>query len=65
MRKIIPDNSEIIIYQTADGLTKLDVQMQGENLWLNQAQMAELFGRSVSVISRHIKNSSFAGKIQA
>ena len=56
MRKIIPDNSEIIIYQTADGLTKLDVQMQGENLWLNQAQMAELFGRSVSVISRHIKN---------
>lgn len=33
MRKMIPDHSKIIIYQTADGLTRLDVRMQGEKLW--------------------------------
>jgi hypothetical protein len=54
---------EIIIYQTADGKAKIDVRMQGETLWLTQAQMAELFGRSVSVISRHIKNIFLEGEL--
>jgi len=48
--------SEIIIYQTADGLTKIDVRMVNETLWLNQSQISQLFGRDISVISRHIKN---------
>ena len=47
---------EIIIYQTPDGLTKVDVRMEGETLWLTQAQIAELFGRDISVVSRHISN---------
>jgi hypothetical protein len=47
---------EIIIYQTADGKAKIDVRINGDTLWLTQSQMAELFGRSVSVISRHISN---------
>ena len=47
---------EIIIYQSADGLVKIDVRMEGETLWLTQAQMAELFGRDKSVINRHINN---------
>lgn len=50
------NKEEIIIYRTADGKARIDVRMEGETLWLTQAQMAELFGRSVSVISRHIKN---------
>jgi hypothetical protein len=48
--------AEIIIYQTADGATKIDVRMQGETLWLTQAQIAELFGRERSVITKHIRN---------
>jgi hypothetical protein len=50
------DSSEMIIYQTEDGQTKIDVRMVNETLFLSQAQIAELFQRSVSVVSRHIKN---------
>jgi len=59
----VPRESEIIIYQSPDGAAKLDVRMQGETLWLTQAQMAELFGRSVSVVSRHIKNIFAEGEL--
>jgi len=51
-----PDNSEIIIYQTEDGRTKIDVRMKDKTVWLTQAQMAELFGRERSVITKHIRN---------
>ena len=47
---------EIIIYQTEDGLTKINVNMQGETVWLSLDQMADLFQRDKSTISRHIKN---------
>lgn len=50
------NHGEIIIYQTEDGLTKIDVSMQDETVWLTQEQMAELFQRDKSTISRHIKN---------
>ena len=59
------DKSEIIIYQTTDGLTKIDVRMEGETLWLTQAQIAQLFGRDISVISRHIKNIFTEGELDA
>ena len=49
-------NQEIIIYQTNDGKTKIDVRMESKTMWLTQAQIAELFERDISVISRHIKN---------
>jgi hypothetical protein len=55
--------TELIIYKTADGKAKIDVRMQGETLWLTQAQMSELFGRSVSVISRQIKNIFAEGEL--
>ena len=60
---MISGNSEMIIYQTADGLTKIDVRMEGNTLWLTQAQIAQLFGRSVSVVSRHIKNIFTDGEL--
>ena len=50
------EHGEIIIYQTEDGLTKIDVNMQDETVWLSLEQMAELFQRDKSTISRHIKN---------
>jgi hypothetical protein len=52
----IDRKSEIIIYQTQDGKVKIDCRLTGDTLWLTQAQIAELFGRDISVISRHIKN---------
>lgn len=50
------NNSEIIIYQTPDGKIRIDCRLEGDTLWLTQAQIAELFGRDISGISRHIKN---------
>ena len=57
------NNSEIIIYQTADGLTKIDVCMEGETLWLTQAQIAQLFGRERSVVTKHIRNIFNEGEL--
>ena len=60
---IMDDRGEIIIYQTEDGLTKIDVSMQDETVWLTQEQMAELFQRDKSTISRHIKNIFAEGEL--
>ena len=57
------NNTELIIYQTEDGRTKIDVYFQGENAWLNKAQMAELFQRDRSVISRHVRNVFDEGEL--
>jgi len=48
--------SEIIIYQTEDGNTKIDVKFQDETVWLTQAQLCELYQTSKSNISEHIKH---------
>ena len=55
---------EIIIYQTEDGLTKINVNMQNDTVWLSKAQMAELFQRDRSVISKHIKNVFAEGELK-
>lgn len=49
-----PKNS-ILIYTTEDGLTKIDTTFDGDTVWLSIDQMAELFQRDKSTISRHIK----------
>ena len=48
------DKGEIIIYQIQDGATQLDVRLDGETVWISQDQMAQLFQRDKSVITRHI-----------
>lgn len=48
--------SEIIIYQTENGSTKIDVKFQDETVWLTQAQLCELYQTSKSNISEHIKH---------
>ena len=50
------DRGEIIIYQTADGETRLDVRMENDSVWLTQAQIAHLFGVDRTVIVRHVNN---------
>ena len=50
------DRGEIIIYQTADGETRLDVSMENDSVWLTQAQIAQLFGVDRTVIVRHVNN---------
>ena len=50
------NKSEIIIYKAEDGSTAIDVQLREETVWLNLMQMAHLFQRDKSVISRHITN---------
>jgi len=47
---------QIVIYQTKDGETKIDVNLHNDSLWLTQSQMVDLFQRDQSVISRHIRN---------
>lgn len=56
---------EIILYQTEDGQTRLEVQLQSETVWLSIDQMAELFQRNKSTISRHIKNVFDEGELPA
>ena len=54
---------EIIMYQTEDGLTKIEVELRGETVWLSLEQMAELFQRDKSTVSRHMKNIFVEGEL--
>lgn len=58
------NTSELIIYNTEDGLTKVDVNFDGDTVWLTINQMAELFQRDKSTISRHIKNVYEEGELK-
>lgn len=55
--------SDIIMYQTEDGLTKIEVEFDNDTAWLTQAQMSELFQRDRTVISKHIKNIFEEGEL--
>jgi hypothetical protein len=48
--------SEIILYTTEDGITKINVQLENETVWLTQKQMVELYQTAKSTVSEHIKN---------
>ena len=50
------EEDKIIIYQTEDGQTQIDVRLENETVWLTQAQMSELFDKDRTVIGRHIRN---------
>ena len=56
--------SEIIIYQTDDGQTKIDVKFEDETVWLTQAQLCELYQTSKSNISEHIKHIFEEGELE-
>lgn len=61
---INPKNAgELLLYQTEDGLTRIEAKMVNESVWLSLNQMAELFQRDKSVISRHISNIFEEGEL--
>lgn len=56
---------EIILYQSENGRTRLEVNLQGETLWLTQSQLAELFDVKVPAISKHVRNILESGELDA
>ncbi|MEY4809234.1 MAG: hypothetical protein RLZZ206_3623 [Cyanobacteriota bacterium] len=54
---------QVIFFQAADGQVSLDVRLEADTVWLSQAQMAELFGRERSVITRHVGNVFREGEL--
>ncbi len=60
-----PQESKILLYQTEDGQTRLEVQLEKDTVWLSLNQMAGLFQRDKSVISKHIKNIFEEGELSS
>ena len=50
------ETGEIVVYQP-DEITKLEVRVEGETVWLNRHQLADLFGRDIKTIGKHINNA--------
>ena len=63
--EIEKNKGQILLYQTPDGESRIEVRLEGETVWLNLEQMAELFQRNKSTISRHIKNVLEEGELSA
>lgn len=59
------DKGQILLYRTANGTSRIEVRLQNETVWLTLDQMAELFQRNKSTISRHIKNILETAELQA
>ena len=58
------DKGQILLYQTRDGDSRIEVRLHDETVWLNLDQMAELFQRNKSTISRHIRNVFEEGELE-
>lgn len=58
------ENNKILIYTDNDGLTKIDVKLEEDTLWLTQAQMCELYQTSKSNVSEHIKHIFEEGELK-
>lgn len=63
MNKQQSNTGELVIYQTTDGQTKIDVKMVGENIWLTQKEMAVLFGTNSPAINKHLKNIYYENEL--
>ena len=60
-----PENGNILIYQSEDGLTHIDVRMENETIWLTQQQLCELYQTSKSNVSEHIKHIFEDGELDS
>jgi hypothetical protein len=58
-----PPKSEIILYQTEDGRTRIQCRLENETIWLTQKLMAELFTKDVRTINEHIRNIIAEGEL--
>ena len=60
----VPPNGEILLYETADGHTRVECRFVDETLWLSQALIAELFQKNVRTINEHLKNIYDEGELE-
>ena len=58
-------NSEVVLYEAPGGEVRLDVRLDRDTVWLTQAQMADLFGRERSVVTKHLRNAFAEGELEA
>ena len=58
------EENKIVIYQTEDGQTQIDVRLENETVWLNVSQMSALFNREESNVRRHILNAFREGELE-
>jgi len=65
MTGVVRSEAEFLLYQSEDGRARVEVRFEGETAWLSLTQMADLFQRDKSVISRHIKNVFEEGELDA
>lgn len=56
-------NGDLVVFEAKDGTIRLDVRLEAESVWLSQQQMAELFGRERSVVTKHIRNAFAEGEL--
>ncbi len=56
-------DQQIVLYVSSDGEVTIPAMIEGETVWLSQAQMAELFGKERSVITKHIRNAIREGEV--
>jgi hypothetical protein len=61
---VMDNNSDILIYQTENGNTKIEARLENETVWLSQQQMTELFQRERSVVTKHINNIFKDGELE-
>jgi len=57
------EDQKIVIYQTEDGQTQIDVWLENDTVWLTRQQLATLFGRDYKTISKHINNGLLEGTV--
>lgn len=65
MNEETPPSSSLILYQTEDGQTRLQVRFEDESLWLTQAAMAELFQKDVRTVNEHLTNIFDEGEVDS
>ncbi|MDQ3189379.1 MAG: virulence RhuM family protein [Pseudomonadota bacterium] len=65
MPEVDDGNSEVVLYETPGGEVKLDVRLDRDTAWLTQAQMADLFGRERSVVTKHLRNVFQEGELES
>jgi hypothetical protein len=56
---------EVVVYEAPDGQVRFEVRLERETVWLTQQQMADLFGRERSVITKHVRNVFREGELES
>src|SRR5436190_12462596 len=63
-KRMVDESGGVVVYQAPDGEVRVDVRLERETVWLSLGQMAELFARDKSVISRHLRNVFSSGELE-